>query len=255
MNLARNQTESLLGNSHQIPLSDRHFLLNNLFLDLQAYLKHRDVDVHASTMQFFDDLFPLVFHHILKDPSGTTLTPQYRECLIRVRRELYPNPFGEAPRRMAHGLHKSFLAARSLLDALVIGIEVVNTTDYLGLESQCTRALTKLQYCPVCRGYASSTNGGPRPCRLFCYNVMRGCLSSVSQVDPHWNTYVDNVRQLSLRMRDSYDLERVMHRVFQDVSDAIMHAMETGHKFYPRVSMRHVIVRSCKDTMADHSVL
>ena len=239
MQTARNRTEVLLTDVHNIPLADRHGLLNDLYLDLQAYIQRRDVDIHESSNRFFNELFPLVFHNVLSDPSSTTMTPTYRECLMRVHNQLFPSPFGEVPRRFAHGLHRSLTAAKTLLDALNLGVEVVNTTDYMPLESQCTRSLTKLQYCSVCRGLmTSSEDGGAtiRPCRNYCTNVMRGCMALFSKVDPHWNTYVDTVRQLTLYMHGEHDLERVMLRAHTDVSEAIMHAMETGHKYYHKVS-------------------
>jgi len=228
--VAENNTETLFAENHKIPLLERRSLVENLFLDLEAYIQRREVNLHESVETFFDDLFPLVFHNILNDPSATSLSDDYKECLTEIRQNLSPQPFGEVPRRLAHQLSKALLTAKTFLESLSLGIEAINTTDHIMLEPQCTRALTRLRYCSHCDGYIEA-----RPCRNFCYNVMRGCLAAVGQVDRHWNEFVDSIKALTTNMRGYYSIETVLNSLHTRISEAVLHALETGHKYYAQI--------------------
>jgi glypican 5 len=227
---AENSTELLFSNVYKIPLKDRRGPIDALFMDMQAYLKRREVNIHDSMDQFFDDLFPLVFHHILNDPTVTDLSDTYRECLMGVRQTLYPKPFGEVPNRLAHQLSKSLIAGKTFLEALDLGIETINTTDHMTLEQPCVKSLARLRYCSHCDGFIEA-----RPCRNFCYNVMRGCLATISEIDRHWNEFVDSIKAVTVNMKGYYNMENLLHNLDSRISEAILHAMETGHKFYPQV--------------------
>ena len=227
---AENNTETLFSEIYKMPLKDRRAPIENLFMDLQAFIKHKEVNIHESVAQFFDELFPLVFHNILNDPTLTTLNEDYKECLMEIRQQVNPHPFGDNPNKIGHHLSKSLTVARSFLQALALGIEAINTTDYIPLESHCTKAMTRFQHCSACEGYVAA-----RPCKNYCLNVMRGCLATVSQLDSHWNAFVDAVEKLTAHMKGPYSIEDVLHALDKEISAAIMHAMETGHKFYAKV--------------------
>lgn len=52
----------------------------------------------------------------------------------------------------------------------------------------CVRALTKMLYCPYCRGMA-----GLKPCHNYCHNVMRGCLANQADLDSEWNLFIGKI--------------------------------------------------------------
>jgi hypothetical protein len=231
---AENRTGMLFDTeSYHIPVAERHGAIEGLFLDLAAYIRRRDVNVHDSVSQFFDELFPMVYHYILNDPSSLILTEEYKECLTEIRHLLSPHPFGEVPHQLAHQLSKSVGAARTFLEALSLGIEVINTTDHLPLEPQCQKALTRLRYCSHCQGHVDV-----RPCRNYCYNVLRGCLATVGEVDRHWDEFVDAVHALTVNMRGAYNIEYALREFPSRISEAIMHSLESTHKFYVQVLNR-----------------
>ena len=228
---AENQTEILFRDVYKIPLKDQHGPLQSFFMDLQAYVKRREVVIHQSVDQFFDHLFPLVFHNLLNDPTVMDLDEDYRNCLTSLRQRLNPKPFGDIPRGLVHQLSRALFTARTYLESLSLGIEAINTTDHIILEPQCIKSLARLRYCGHCDGHLEA-----RPCRNFCYNVMRGCLATTAEIDRHWNEFVDSVKMLTSYMKGSFNIEEVLRGLHQQVSNAIMHAMETGHKFYAKVS-------------------
>lgn len=49
----------------------------------------------------------------------------------------------------------------------------------------CRSALTKMLYCPYCRGLP-----GLKSCPNYCRNVMRGCLANQADLDTEWNLFI-----------------------------------------------------------------
>ena len=227
---AQNQTESVFARNYDgIPHAQRDTLIKTLFADITAHVKRRhQVNTVNSVMRFFDGLFPLVFENILSDPRQLQLTPPYRECLRNMQQEL--RPFGDTPHKFAHRLAKSTGIVRAFLDALVTGFDTLNATENLPLELSCTRALTRMLYCPHCAGLVRV-----RPCRNLCYNVARGCLASAAELDRHWNAYIVAVETVAAEMKGYYNPEEVLASVAMTISEAVMHTMETGHKYYAKV--------------------
>ncbi|KAK2144473.1 hypothetical protein LSH36_753g02018 [Paralvinella palmiformis] len=227
---AHNKTDWLFSDVYHLPLMDRWGPTESLFLDLRAYLRQKDVSIHRSIETFFDQLFPLVFHNNVNDPRTSEISDDYRDCLMRIRKDVYPPPFGVVPGRFAHQLAQAFSSARAFLDALRMGIRVINRTMEMPVSASCQVALTRMAYCGHCDGQVDAS-----PCRGLCYNVMRGCLAHVTDINIYWNEMIDSLELLTVNMRGSYDIEEVLHSFHSKVSEAIMHAMETGVKFNNKV--------------------
>ena len=227
---AQNQTETVFTTNYgRIPQARRHALVKALFDDITVHIKRRHlVNTASSVTRFFDGLFPLVFENILNDPSQLLLTPPYRECLRNMQQEL--RPFGDSPHKFAHRLTKSTGIVRAFLGALSTGFDTLNATENLPLEMSCTRALTRMLYCPHCDGLVRV-----RPCRNLCYNVARGCLAGAAELDRHWNSYIVAVETVAAEMKGYYNPEEVLASVAMTISEAVMHTMETGHKYYAKV--------------------
>ena len=228
---AQNQTDTLFSTNYgHIPFDRRHSIITTLFDDITKQVERLHTgNTATSVSHFFDDLLPLVFQHILNDPGQLVLTPTYRECLVNSQHDL--RPFGDTPDKFAHRLSKSTAIVRAFLDALSTGFDTLNATENLPLEMTCTRALTRMLYCPHCDGLIRV-----RPCRNLCYNVARGCLASVAELDRHWNGYIASVETVAAEMKGYYNPEEVFSSVAMTISEAVMHAMETGHKYYAKVS-------------------
>ena len=71
-----------------------------------------------------------------------------------------------------------------------------------------------------------------KPCMGYCLNVVRGCLASMAEVDPHWREFVRSLEGLSSRMHGNQDIEQVLLGVHTLVHDAVAHAQKNG----PRLS-------------------
>ncbi|XP_045567200.1 glypican-5 [Salmo salar] len=220
MKASENLTNLLLQASYRDMAGEASVPVRELFADVGLFLIGSDLDVDDVTSRFFDALFPLVYNRVV-DPGLGHVAPGYSECVRSARRDL--TPFGSSPGLLANQIGRSGVEGRVLLQALHLGVEVINTTDHLVFSRECRKALLRMQYCPHCHGFTLS-----KPCMGYCLNVMRGCLASMAEVDPHWREFVRSLEGLSARMHGTQDLEQVLLGVHAVVHDAVAHAQKNG---------------------------
>ncbi|XP_071979347.1 glypican-3 isoform X1 [Engystomops pustulosus] len=240
---ARNYTNTMFKTHYQNISLKTFKLVGELFTDISLYVLGSDINVNDMVNEFFDGLFPVVY--------GNYLNPGFREsvesveCLRLARRDV--NAFGQYPKTMMTQVSKSLQASRVFLQALNLGIEVINTTDYLKFNKDCGRGLLKMWYCSHCQGHLLA-----RPCAGYCGIVMRGCLSSVGEIDSYWNEYIASIERLAKEMHGIYDLERVLLNLFSLIQDAVVHVERNGGKLSSVVNKlcgtsKHRVSRSVRN--------
>lgn len=200
--------------------------LSQLFADLLAYINGQEIDLEDRVISFFDSLFPLAYHHA--SPKQSDFSETYKECLREKQREI--RPFGDLPGIISAHITRSFEAARTFLQALHLGVEVLNTTEHMDYGPECRKALVRLTYCPHCQGFLAA-----KPCPGMCLNVMRGCLSSVSELDDSWSEYVSALERLTSGMVGTYNIEQVLSTIDTKISETIMYVMENIPEINKRV--------------------
>ncbi|XP_055001980.1 glypican-5 isoform X2 [Sorex araneus] len=225
---AENYTSILFCNTYRNMALEAAASVQEFFLDVGLYLFGADVNPEEFINRFFDSLFPLVYNHLL-DPGVTDSSLEYSECIRMARREI--SPFGNVPKRVLGQMGRSLLPSRTFLQALNLGIEVINTTDHLHFSKECSKALLKMQYCPYCQGLTLS-----KPCMGYCLNVVRGCLAHVAELNPHWHAYIRSLEELSNAMHGTYDIEQVLLNFHLLVNDAVMHAQVSGQQLLEQVN-------------------
>ncbi|XP_036397169.1 glypican-5a isoform X2 [Megalops cyprinoides] len=223
---AENFTNSLLLSTYRNMAGDASGPVQELFTDIGLFVLGSELSVEDFVDRFFDSLFPLVYNHLI-NPGLTDIALDYAECVRSGRREI--RPFGSIPKQLAGQIRGSVLPGRVFLQALNLGIEVINTTDHLQYSKECKRALLKMQFCPHCQGLTRS-----KPCMGYCLNVMRGCLASMAEIDAHWREFIFSLEEVSNSMHGTYDLEQILLGVNTLVNDAITHAQRNG----PRLSVQ-----------------
>ncbi|XP_030271444.1 glypican-5a [Sparus aurata] len=224
MRQAENHTNVILQESYRNMADQAEVPVRELFTDIGLFLLGSELNVDDLVQRFFDALFPLVYNHLI-NPGLSDISPGYAECVRSSSRDV--RPFGGAPGILADQITRSGVSGKLLLQALHLGIEVINTTDHLQLSRECRRALLKMHYCPHCQGLTQS-----KPCMGYCLNVMRGCLASMAEIDTHWREFVRSLEGLSARMHGPHDLEQVLLGVHTLLHDAVGHAQKNG----PRLS-------------------
>ncbi|XP_078810504.1 glypican-3 [Oryzias latipes] len=187
-----------------------------LFRDMSLYTLGSDSTVDNMVTVFLGKLFPLTHHRLL----GGNVASVKEECLRGAWKD--SGAFGPYPKLIMTRLSRSLLATRVFLQALNLGIEVVNTTHHLRPSRDCSRALLRLWYCPHCQGVL-----GPPPCRGFCQAVMQSCLGGAAEVQPHWRRYIEGLGKLAGGMRGEQDMEAVVLRLPSMIKLALKHAVST----------------------------
>nr|XP_020451206.1 glypican-3-like [Monopterus albus] len=211
---ARNSTLAMLKSEFPGLGGGAQSSVGQLFLDMSFYILGSDSTVDHMVAVLYGRLFPLTYRRLL----GGSVSSVSEECVKGAWKD--SGAFGSYPKLMMTRLSRSLLATRVFLQALNLGIEVVNTTDHLRPSRDCSRALLRLWYCPHCQGML-----GPPACRGFCQTVMHGCLGGAAEVQPHWRSYVDGLGKLASAMRGEQDMEAVILRLPSMIKLALKHAV------------------------------
>ncbi|XP_006781890.1 glypican-3 [Neolamprologus brichardi] len=212
----RNSTLTMLKSEFPTLASGAQSSVGQLFLDMSLYILGSDSTVDHMVAVLYGRLFPLTYRRLLGG-SGTSVS---EECVRGAWKD--SGAFGPYPKLMMTRLSRSLLATRVFLQALNLGIEVVNTTDHLRPGRECSRSLLRLWYCPHCQGML-----GPPACRGFCQAVMHNCLGGAAEVQPHWRSYIDGLGKLAGAMRGEQDMEAVVLRLPTMIKLALKHAVNT----------------------------
>ncbi|XP_072288547.1 glypican-3-like [Eucyclogobius newberryi] len=211
----RNSTLSLLKSDFPALGSGVHSLVGQLYMDMSLYILGSDSSVNHMVSVLYGRLFPLAYRRLL---GGTTPPSVSEDCLRGAWKD--SGAFGPYPKLLMTRLSRSLLATRVFLQALNLGIEVVNTTDHLRPGRDCSRALLRLWFCPHCQGQLE-----PTACKGLCQAVMQGCLGGAVEVQPHWRTYVEGLGKLASAMRGEQDMEAVVLRLPSIIKLSLKHVV------------------------------
>lgn len=233
MRQAENHTHAVLLHTYRDLAGPAASPVGEFFTDVGLFILGSELSLEEASQRLFDALFPVVYEHLV-EPDLSRLSPPYAECIRAACQDLAP--FGRAPGRLAALISHASLPGRVFLQALHLGVEVINTTDHIQLSRECRRGLLRMSYCPHCQGLTTS-----KPCMGYCLNVVRGCLASLAEVDAHWREFVRSLETLSTRMQGAQDLEQVLLEVHGLVRDAVAHAQRNAPRLTAQV--RRIFVR------------
>ncbi|XP_067242561.1 glypican-3 [Chanodichthys erythropterus] len=226
LRLGRNSTLTLIREEFPGLGAGASGAVTQLFLDMSLYILGSDANVNDMVSTFFSRLFPLTYRRLLGNGAVTGIS---EDCLRGAWRGA--SAFGSFPKMMMTRLSRSLLATRVFLQALNLGIEVVNTTQHLRAGRDCGRSLLKLWYCPHCQGLLEA-----RPCRPLCVSTMGACLGGAAEVQPHWKAYVEELGTLATAMKGEQDIEAVVLRLHVIIRQALKQAVATKSKVSAQVS-------------------
>ncbi|XP_053490494.1 glypican-5b isoform X1 [Ictalurus furcatus] len=218
-----NHTLSLLDLAYEPIAAESHPLVSTLFSDLALYLRgNDDVSVVRSVRHFFDELFPLVYRHLVNPGLASSIwSAEGAECLRATRQDL--NPFGPHPQALGHGLARVLGVGRSLMQALTVGVDVLNASESAGMAKDCGKAIVRMQFCSHCKGLTLI-----RPCQGLCLNVMRGCLAGLSELQGPWSRYIALLEGTSAALAGGHELELTLLGIRERINDAILSAQLNG---------------------------
>lgn len=193
-------------------------VFTDLFNDLRSYYKGRDLNLLDTLDGFFVTLLQKMF---LLLNAQYTFDDKYMQCVAEHMDEL--KPFGDVPKKLAAHVKRAFIAARTFVQGLAIGRDVILAISKVGPSQSCSRAFMKMMYCPYCRSLPST-----KPCNNFCMNVMKGCLASQADLNADWNNYIGALMKLATRLEGPFNIESVVDPIDVQISDAIMNYQENS---------------------------
>ncbi|CAF99732.1 unnamed protein product, partial [Tetraodon nigroviridis] len=228
-------------------------IFQDLFNELKRYYTGGNVNLEEMLNDFWLRLLEHLFQLL---NSQYHFNDYYLECISKHAEEL--KPFGDIPRILNIQVNRAFIAARTFVQGLMVGREVANrvakgdgcrarccdicpevswqpqeacwTPTYTPAVSGCRTALTKMMYCPYCRGLSSL-----KPCQNYCRNVMRGCLANQADLDTEWNLFIDAMLLVAGRLGGPYNIEMVVDPIDIKISDAILNMQENSMQVSAKV--------------------
>uniref|UniRef100_A0A667WVL3 Glypican 6a n=1 Tax=Myripristis murdjan TaxID=586833 RepID=A0A667WVL3_9TELE len=185
-------------------------VFQDLFTELKRYYTGGNVNLEEMLNDFWSRLLERMFQLL---NSQYHFTDDYLECVSKYTDQL--KPFGDVPRKLKAQVTRAFIAARTFVQGLMVGREVANRV--AKVIPACIRALTRMLYCPYCRGMP-----GLKPCHNYCHNVMRGCLANQADLDAEWNVFIDAMLLVADRLEGPFNIEAVIEPIDVKISEAIM---------------------------------
>ncbi|XP_034038262.1 glypican-1b [Thalassophryne amazonica] len=206
MNLQETFTQSL-----GVIYSQNVQVFSDLYTELRHYYQGLNVNLEEVLNDFWSRLLEKLFYYTNRQHS---IGEDYLDCLSKQLETL--RPFGDTPRELKMKVTRTFVAARSFVQGLVVSGEVVRKVSQVPLSQECTRAIMRMTYCPHCRGMASA-----RPCANYCSNVMKGCLANQADLNTEWRHLADTMIQLADRFDGPYGVDVVVLSIPYRILEAI----------------------------------
>nr|ANS60428.1 GPC1-6 [Platynereis dumerilii] len=201
------------------------YVFTELFEDLRDYYKGKDINLLDALDNFFSVLFQKMFELL---NAQYTFDQTYLQCVTEHMDDL--QPFGDVPQKLSIQVKRAFIAARTFVQGLAIGRDVILEASKVQPTKECEKALLKLLYCPYCRGMANV-----QPCDNYCLNVMKGCLAYHSELNQDWNNYINEMLKLAERLEGPFNIESVVDPINVKISDAIMNYQENSETVSEKV--------------------
>ncbi|XP_022257815.1 glypican-5-like isoform X2 [Limulus polyphemus] len=209
---------------------DVQTITGQLYSGLKDFLQGKNIDLEIQLSEFFTSIFPHVYRHIIND-NLADFGDEFTNCLRKAQPDI--KPFGARPKSLSLRVVKSFEDVRTFLEALSLGLEVVNTTDRQVFGAECKKALVRMTYCAHCRGLTAI-----KPCSGYCLNVARGCLAQVTDMDHPWNEFVTGLELIVSGMITDHNIEKLLTIMDVKISESIIYAMEQGGEITTQVQRR-----------------
>lgn len=190
----------------------------DLFSELRNYYKGHDINLLDALDNFFSTLLQKMFELL---NSQYTFDQQYLQCVTEHMDEL--KPFGDVPFKLSLQVKRAFVAARTFVQGLAVGRDVIIAVSKIQPSSSCHQAVMKMLFCPYCKGLTHV-----KPCNNFCMNVMKGCLAYHSELNHAWNNYIEALLKVAGRLEGPFNIEMVVDPIDVKISDAIMNFQENS---------------------------
>lgn len=213
---AKNDLHEMFTRTYGLFYVSNSEVFSNLFRDLKAYYKGKDSSLVDILNDFFINLLQKMFELLNAEYH---FDEDYLSCVTRHMDAL--KPFGDIPQKLKLQVKRAFIAARTFVQGLAIGRDVILAMEGINPTEACTRGMTRMMYCPHCRGLTRT-----KPCNNFCLNTMKGCLAHHSELNKAWNEYIEALKMVAIRLEGPFNIETVVDPIDVKISEAIMNFQE-----------------------------
>ncbi|XP_003934251.1 glypican-2 [Saimiri boliviensis] len=228
LSVAQQSLTQLFSHSYGRLYAQHALIFNGLFSRLRDFYGESGEGLDDTLADFWAQLLERVFP--LLHPQYS-FPPDYLLCLSRLASSTDGSlqPFGESPRRLRLQITRTLVAARAFVQGLETGRIVVSEALKVPVSEGCSQALMRLIGCPLCRGVPSLM-----PCRGFCLNVVRGCLSNRG-LEPDWGNYLDGLLILADKLQGPFSFELAAESIGVKISEGLMYLQENSGKVSTQV--------------------
>ncbi|KAK3576529.1 hypothetical protein CHS0354_018036 [Potamilus streckersoni] len=218
LNKAKSDLHEMFVRTYGLLYQQNAEVFDKLFTDLTAYYKGRDSNLVHVLDNFFIDLLQRMFELLNKQYE---IDKQYLGCVTKHMDDL--KPFGDVPAKLKAQVKRAFIAARTFVQGLAIGRDVLLAMAKIPPTEQCTKGILRMRYCPHCRGLTRT-----KPCNNYCLNTMKGCLAHHADLNQAWNEYIEALKMVASRLEGPFNIESVVDPIDVKISDAIMNFQESS---------------------------
>ncbi|KAL5004606.1 hypothetical protein ScPMuIL_018062 [Solemya velum] len=215
---AKSDLHEMFVKTYGLLYQQNSYVFTKLFDDLRGYYKGSNINLLEALDRFFMILLQKMFGLL---NSQYSFDEKYLNCVTKHMGDL--KPFGDVPQKLSIQVKRAFIAARTFVQGLAIGRDVVLAISEIPPTDACTKALMKMIYCPHCRGLTRT-----KPCNNFCLNTLKGCLAYHAEMNVAWNEYIDALNMLATRLEGPFNIESVVDPIDVKISDAIMNLQENS---------------------------
>ncbi|KAM8709001.1 hypothetical protein ACLKA7_015897 [Drosophila subpalustris] len=244
---SENKTLTVFSKVYQrmAPLAQQ--LIHQLYTEIISHLKYTTnysngqgipniQSLEDAVHNFFKQLFPMAYHHVVHLNKNVDLHEDYINCLKHNYDDL--QPFGQIPKELQANLMQSVRMSIIFMNALLQSAEVFVETDTLyakQMTDTCKLHLLKMNYCPNCIGH--SEHNRPKVCYSYCMNVIRGCSAQYSGLlDSPWTSVVEALDNLvHNHIRSESGIMNAIKNLDTKLSDTIMAYMGNGPNLEKKV--------------------
>lgn len=225
MNDSRVSLDSMFVRTYGVLYEQNSFVFTDLFAALERYYGDGQADLEAVMHHFFTTLYK---HMFMVLNSQHRFDKDYLKCVAKHMEGL--RPFGDVPTKLTQQLRRSFVATRTLLQALRHGAELSRSLKEVELPGSCSGIVTRMLECNKCQALPRL-----KPCNAMCGSVLHVCLSQYGVLDPEWQQYISRLTDLIGRLEGSFNIESVVSPINVKISDAIMNFQDNGYDVSQKV--------------------
>ncbi|XP_076435313.1 glypican-6-like [Babylonia areolata] len=222
---ARDEMHEMFVKTYGLLYQQNAEIFADLFNDLRAYYKGKDRNLVDVMDTFFSRLLQRMFELL---NAQYEFDEDYLQCVTERMSDL--KPFGDVPIKLSMQIKRAFIAARTFVQGLAIGRDVILNIMEIPPTEACVRGVVRMLHCPKCRGLTET-----QPCNNFCLNTMKGCLAHHAELNAVWNEYIDALKNLAKRLEGPFNIESVVDPIDVKISDAIMNLQDNSDQVSSKI--------------------